>query len=90
MLERATEFTASNDAIAILDRELEGWAVGLRLVSLAVQQSKDPEGFLEAPAWWSTTDPGVHHPGGDYRVAAAIAQLVIEERNPRSLLCAVV
>ena len=43
MLEGATEFTASNDAIAILDRELEGWAVGLRLVSLAVRQSKDPE-----------------------------------------------
>ncbi|MGB5585863.1 MAG: response regulator, partial [Gammaproteobacteria bacterium] len=47
MLQGATEFIASNDALAILERELEGWAVGLRLVLLAVRQNKDPEGLLK-------------------------------------------
>lgn len=47
MLESTTQFIASNDVLEIMDRQLEGWAVGLRLVSMAMQQSKDPEGLIK-------------------------------------------
>ena len=47
LLESTTGVTVSNDALNNLDRELEGWVVGLRLVSLVVSKSKDPEGFLK-------------------------------------------
>ena len=37
-----------NDATLLrLDRELEGWVVGLRLVSLAVRQAQDADAFLQ-------------------------------------------
>ncbi|MGB5168535.1 MAG: hypothetical protein WBP49_09055, partial [Acidimicrobiia bacterium] len=38
--------TASESAVANLQSELEGWAVGLRLVSLALRNVEDPEAFL--------------------------------------------
>ena len=47
LLESTAGITVSNDALNNLDKELEGWAVGLRLASLVVSQSKDPEGFLK-------------------------------------------
>ena len=37
---------ASNAALANLDRQLEGWVVGLKLVALALRNSSDPEDLL--------------------------------------------
>ena len=46
LLQALLAFTASDDALANLQQELEGWAVGLRLVSLALRHTADPDGFL--------------------------------------------
>lgn len=46
LLEKSMGFSASDSAIANLEHELEGWAAGLRLVSLASRHIEDPEKFL--------------------------------------------
>ena len=46
LLQALLAFTASDDALANLQKEIEGWAVGLRLVSLALRHTADPDGFL--------------------------------------------
>ncbi len=46
LLQALLAFSASDDALANLQKELEGWAVGLRLVSLALRHTPDPDGFL--------------------------------------------
>ncbi len=38
----------SEDALAKLERQIEGWAAGLRLVSLAMLHSRNPDGVLKA------------------------------------------
>ena len=48
MLEKAAGMTVSDRASANLERQLEGWAAGLHLVSLAVRNTKDPDAFLES------------------------------------------
>ncbi len=40
------ELTVGEDALANLEREIEGWAAGLRLVSLALRQAEDPAIFI--------------------------------------------
>ncbi|MGB5708741.1 MAG: hypothetical protein WBM41_18175, partial [Arenicellales bacterium] len=40
--------TIGADALANLQEEVEGWAAGLRLVSLAVRHTKDPDAILQA------------------------------------------
>ena len=47
MLELASGFTASDDALAHLDYEIEGWVAGLRLVSIAVRGSENVDLFLK-------------------------------------------
>ena len=42
-----TGLAASDEALANLQVEVEGWAVGLRLVSLAMRNAEDPESFLK-------------------------------------------
>ena len=39
-------FTATDELLANLDDEVEGWVVGLQLMSLASRSSEDPGGFL--------------------------------------------
>ena len=45
-LAAAVDIAVSEDALANLQHEVEGWAVGLRLVSLALPYVADPESFL--------------------------------------------
>lgn len=46
-LETTAGHAASDSALANLQHEVEGWAVGLRLVSLALRNVKDREAFLK-------------------------------------------
>jgi LuxR family maltose regulon positive regulatory protein len=46
LLQKAAAFTPNDEAIANLDKEIEGWAVGLRLVSLTAQRAADPNAYL--------------------------------------------
>jgi len=46
LLQNNLNCDASNAAVANLDRQLEGWAVGLKLVALALRNSSDPEDLL--------------------------------------------
>jgi len=48
LLQALLAFTASDDALDNLQKELEGWAVGLRLVALALRHTADPDGFLRS------------------------------------------
>ncbi len=46
LLARSAGLSVSENALAHLQSEVEGWAVGLRLVSLALRHIKDPDAFL--------------------------------------------
>ena len=46
LLQKAAAFTPNEEAIANLDKKIEGWAVGLRLVSLTAQRAADPNAYL--------------------------------------------
>ena len=48
MLEVTAGMTVSDRAKANLERQLEGWAAGLHLVSLAVRNTEDPDAFLDS------------------------------------------
>ncbi len=45
-LAAAAELEVGEEALANLLRQIEGWAVGLRLVSLALRHAADPDAFL--------------------------------------------
>jgi LuxR family maltose regulon positive regulatory protein len=46
LLARTVGLTASEAALSHLQREMEGWAAGLRLVCLALRHTLEPEAFL--------------------------------------------
>jgi LuxR family maltose regulon positive regulatory protein len=46
LIEQAGGFSVSDDSLASVERELEGWAVGLRLLSLALCADPDPNATL--------------------------------------------
>ena len=46
LLEKTLGYTASDAVLARLEGELEGWVVGLQLMSLAARRLEDPEAFL--------------------------------------------
>ena len=46
MLSSATQHTVAEDALATLERKIEGWAAGLRLVALALRHVNDPNELL--------------------------------------------
>jgi LuxR family maltose regulon positive regulatory protein len=46
LLEQDLGRTVKETSLANLQKEMEGWVVGLRLVSLVLQQSNDPDEFL--------------------------------------------
>ena len=71
LLARSAGFSPGDRALANLDRELEGWVVGLRLVSLALRESEDPDGFLV----------GLH--GGVQQTEEYLVQEVIGRQPPR-------
>jgi LuxR family maltose regulon positive regulatory protein len=47
LLEQVAQIHASEEAIANLDRELEGWVVGLRLLTLALSHAPDAEVLMK-------------------------------------------
>ncbi|MBW1750524.1 MAG: response regulator, partial [Deltaproteobacteria bacterium] len=47
LLENAATFSADDDTLDDLDREVEGWAVGLRLVSQVLRSREHQEDFLQ-------------------------------------------
>ncbi len=47
LLENAAAFTASDGILDDLSREIEGWAVGLRLVSQVLRSTENQDAFLE-------------------------------------------
>jgi LuxR family maltose regulon positive regulatory protein len=46
LIEQAGGFSFSDDSLASIERELEGWAVGLRLLLLALCADSDPDATL--------------------------------------------
>ncbi len=46
-LEAAMGVALSEDAIAMLDDQIEGWAVGLQLAGLALKEREDAQAFIE-------------------------------------------
>ncbi len=71
LLAQSAGFSPGDQALANLGRELEGWVVGLRLVSLALRESEDPDGFLV----------GLH--GGVQQTEEYLVQEVIGRQPPR-------
>ncbi len=47
LLEESASFTASNDVLDNLHREIEGWVVGLRLVSQILRSNNNQQVFLQ-------------------------------------------
>ena len=47
LLEKAAAFSADDDTLDDLHREIEGWAVGLRLVSQVLRSRENQEDFLQ-------------------------------------------
>jgi len=47
LLEKTAAFTASNDVLDSLHKEIEGWVVGLRLVSQVLQTNNEQQLFLQ-------------------------------------------
>jgi len=46
LIEKSAEFTVTDEALANLQQVMEGWAVGLQLVSLALRRIEEPNQFL--------------------------------------------
>lgn len=69
-LENTLRFSADEALLAKLDSKIEGWAVGLQLLSLASRSSGDPVGFLE------------HMPGGSQQSQKYMIYEVIEKQPP--------
>ncbi len=49
LIEKSLGFTATDELLAKLEDEMEGWVVGLQLMSLASRRSEDPGGYLMQP-----------------------------------------
>ncbi len=47
LLVHAADIRPSEDAIANIDREIEGWAAGLRLITLALRTTENADRFLQ-------------------------------------------
>jgi LuxR family maltose regulon positive regulatory protein len=47
LLQQAVHIRASEDAVANLERELEGWVAGLRLLTLALRGDSDADAFMK-------------------------------------------
>jgi LuxR family maltose regulon positive regulatory protein len=71
LLERTSELTVGEGALANLQKQTEGWAVALRLVSLQLRHIEDPEDFL------------TNLSGGLQQVQDYLIQEVWERRSPQ-------
>jgi LuxR family maltose regulon positive regulatory protein len=48
LISNLTGTVPSNEALINLDKQLEGWAAGLRLTSLVLNKTEDPDAFLKS------------------------------------------
>jgi LuxR family maltose regulon positive regulatory protein len=71
LLEKAAGLTVSDDALAHLEREVEGWVVGLRLVALALDHAENPEEVIKGMS------------GGTQQTQEYLLQEVIAQRSPQ-------
>jgi LuxR family maltose regulon positive regulatory protein len=70
LLKNITGFTIGDDALTNLQQEIEGWVVGLRLVSLTLRRLKNRDGFLK----------NLH--GGIQQTQEYLAHEVITQQSP--------
>ena len=70
-LEATAGLSVSEEALANLRRQTEGWAVGLRLVALHLRDEDDPDGFLKELG------------GGIQHIREYLVQEVLTQRSPR-------
>ncbi len=70
-LEKTSGLKVGEEALANLQKQTEGWAVALRLVSLHLRHIDDPEGFLTQLS------------GGAQHVQDYLLQEVLAERSPQ-------
>ncbi len=70
-LEITAGVTVNEEALANLQQQTEGWAVGLRLVALHLRHVDDPDGFLKELG------------GGINHIREYLGQEVLAERSPR-------
>ena len=74
LLANTAKITVSEDALANLEREVEGWAVGLHLVSLALRHVENPDSFIK------DLHGGLPHTQ-EYLLREVLARLSPEVRN---------
>ncbi len=85
-LEITAGLSIGEEALANLQQQTEGWAVGLQLVALHLRHIDDPDGFLKE------LGGGIHHitripcAGGPRRTITSDAGLVVADLHPRQLL----
>ena len=70
-LETTAGLSIGEEALANLQQQTEGWAVGLQLVALHLRHVDDPDGFLKE------LGGGIHH------IREYLVQEVLAERSPR-------
>ena len=70
-LEITAGLSIGEEALANLQQQTEGWAVGLQLVALHLRHIDDPDGFLKE------LGGGIHH------ISEYLVQEVLAERSPR-------
>ena len=70
-LETTAGLSIGEEALANLQQQTEGWAVGLQLVALHLRHVDDPDGFLKE------LSGGIHH------IREYLVQEVLAERSPR-------
>ena len=70
-LEITAGLSIGEEALANLQQQTEGWAVGLQLVALHLRHIDDPDGFLKELG------------GGIQHIREYLAQEVLAERSPR-------
>ncbi len=70
LLEKIPGFTIGDDALTNLQHEIEGWVVGLRLVSLTLRKLENRDGFLRK----------LH--GGSQQIQEYLANEVIAQQSP--------
>lgn len=71
LLEKVTGLTVDDDALAQLEKKLEGWVVGLRLVALAMGQADSPEKLVEGMS------------GGIQHIREYLLEEVLVARSPQ-------
>lgn len=70
LLEQSVEFTASDEALTNLQHEMEGWVVGLQLITLTLCHIGDPNQFL------------INLQGGQQQTQEYLIKEVLDRQSP--------